>query len=385
MQQKEWEARYQWMRRATTGRNVLGWIALGFMAGFGYFWYSIWAIVFAPPSLFSPQGIVAAMISVVYTVVLPLFWSMIIPNSPAGRLLQKQTWALPGQIVILILACLLSGVAIRAFQGWLSQPQIDPGLYYPALLAMTTAAIFVPALCWAATTPEQFIALYESARIAKQLEQQAQLEDLKFKALHARFCAVVNADMRELTIEQFGQVCEEMTSILATGARKEAQRYHALARTFNSIYGIELAGSSDPKGEDKAILEQYQHVNRLLSNAGDQHAYVESRALDAIDVTPRASPRDAALPQATHVDTRLQSSESRAAASDNGSQRPTVSDPVARRIAAELPRIFTAQNLADLVQQDKRTAQRTIATWLGEGMIEQVQLGRYSLTERERH
>jgi DNA-binding IclR family transcriptional regulator len=62
-----------------------------------------------------------------------------------------------------------------------------------------------------------------------------------------------------------------------------------------------------------------------------------------------------------------------------------VSDPVARRIAAELPRIFTAQNLADLVQQDKRTAQRTIATWLGEGMIEQVQLGRYSLTERERH
>jgi hypothetical protein len=190
MQQKEWEARYQWMRRATTGRNVLGWIALGFMAGFGYFWYSIWAIVFAPPSFFSPQGIVAAMISVVYTVVLPLFWSMIIPNSPAGRLLQKQTWALPGQIVILILACLLSGVAIRAFQGWLSQPQIDPGLYYPALLAMTTAAIFVPALCWAATTPEQFIALYESARIAKQLEQQAQLEDLKFKALHARFCAV---------------------------------------------------------------------------------------------------------------------------------------------------------------------------------------------------
>jgi hypothetical protein len=385
MQQREWEARYQWMRRATTGRNVLGWIALGFMAGFGYFWYSIWAIVFAPPSLFSPQGIVAAMISVVYTVVLPLFWSMIIPNSPAGRLLQKQTWALPGQIVILVLACLLSGVAIRAFQGWLSQPQIDPGLYYPALLAMTTAAIFVPALCWAATTPEQFIALYESARIAKQLEQQAQLEDLKFKALHARFCAVVNADMRELTIEQFGQVCEEMTSILATGARKEAQRYHALARTFNSIYGIELAGSSDPKGEDKAILEQYQHVNRLLSNAGDQHAYVESRALDAIDLTSRASPRDAALPQATHVDTRLQSSESRAAASDNGSQRPTVSDSVARRIAAELPRIFTAQNLADLVQQDKRTAQRTIATWLGEGMIEQVQLGRYSLTERERH
>jgi hypothetical protein len=37
------------------------------------------------------------------------------------------------------------------------------------------------------------------------------------------------------------------------------------------------------------------------------------------------------------------------------------------------------------VQQDKRTAQRTIATWLGEGMIEQVQLGRYSLTEREGH
>src|SRR5262249_10865971 len=170
-----WDARYAQIRRATTGRNVLGWLALFFLAGFGYFWYQVWQPIFAPPSLLSPQATITVIISVVYTVVLPLFLSMVVPNSPAGRLLQKQTWAIPGQILIVCLATLLIGVALYVFTLWLeAQPGVmETGMQYPALLAMVAGGIGVPALTWAVMTPEQLLALYQQARIARQLEYQA--------------------------------------------------------------------------------------------------------------------------------------------------------------------------------------------------------------------
>jgi hypothetical protein len=129
----------------------------------------------------------------------------------------------------------------------------------------------------------------------------------------------------------------------------------------------EIAGVLDYVTQAIDIVPE---IDRPAAHVDPRPQSSESRALVA---SPAASA------PAAHVDSRSASSESRAPMSDTVGHDRTLSDSVARRIATELPRIFTAQNLADLVQQDKRTAQRTIATWLDEGIIDQVQLGRYAL------
>lgn len=390
---------YATLRRATTGRNVLGWLALGFLFGFGYFWWQVWQPIFAPPGLISQQATVCVIISAVYTLVLPLLLSMAVPNSPAGHLLQKQTWAVPGQVMVVCLATMLVFVAVRVFMLWLTaQPGIrETGMFYPALLAMVAGGICVPAISWAVMTPEQLIALYEQARIVKQLEYQAQLEDLKQKAMHARFSAIINSDMSAMTIERFGQHVEEMTTLLATGARQEAQRYRALAHTFRQIYGVELATADDEHAADRDVLDQYRHVYRLLSNAADNYVQTADVGQQIIDVTPHEDTRSQSIETPiehrsagaetllAHVNTRSPSFKTHG---EDVRHDPAVSDTAGQvydAIARTLPAVFTAANVSDAMgYQDKRSGQRIIRAWIDADMAREIERrpGRYELTER---
>jgi hypothetical protein len=396
MAERDWESRYQQARRAATGTNVLGVVMLGFLGGYGYWWYGIWASVFVPV-LFSPQWTITILIAIVYTIVLPLFISMVFPNSPAGRLLQKQTWAVPGQILVAVTACLLAGVAIRVFAVWLTvQPGVvETGMFYPALLAMITGAIVLPAITWTMTTPEKLIALYRQARIARQLDQQAQLEDLKFKALHARFVAIANSDMRKLTLEKFGAYCEEMTAILATGAREEQRRYRSLADTFAVIHNFELS-TSDPEEVDQEILSQYRDVNRLLTGTADSVIevadYAESLSLREVNPAhvdsrlepsiPRAAPREAAhVAAAAHVDSRLEPSIPRVAAGTTRHQVAPYGIEYARAAWDSFKRRpWTVKQLAGALQVSETAAKDLKDHWLRDAIIREANLGRWCFT-----
>jgi len=85
-------------RRATVGVSALGWIALLCLVGSIAFWLSLFIDLLAPPQFFSPQMVQAFLAVMAFSLVLPLFWSMLLPSSPAGKLLQKQQWATPGVI-----------------------------------------------------------------------------------------------------------------------------------------------------------------------------------------------------------------------------------------------------------------------------------------------
>jgi hypothetical protein len=75
-------------RRATVGTSVLSWIATLCLVGAGAFWFMIFLQLLAPPNLVSPQAVQTVILTIAFTLVLPLFWSMLLPSSPAGRLLQ---------------------------------------------------------------------------------------------------------------------------------------------------------------------------------------------------------------------------------------------------------------------------------------------------------
>lgn len=345
------ERRYHQFRHATVARSALDVIALIFLGcGFCFWSVAFWQML-GPPSLLSLLTIQVIVLALVYSLATPLLWSALVPSTPAGQLLQKTQWRTFGFGAIVAAAIYLSYQAETMIELWLwAQPGIqEAGFARPLAMSLSIGFILIPALAWTQLTPERWLSQVQQAHQVKKLElqQRGELAIVKASLMRAERLALKGwANL--LPLEQ-DEVFHTVRGLIQ--ATSDTQR--AIVRTLDLSSDLERDIM-----DDQQIADHLAHVAR------------------AIDVLPEIAPR---VVEAAHVDSRPQSSIPREAPSDSDSQRPIVSDSVARRIAAELPRIFTAQNLADLVQQDKRTAQRTIAIWLTDGMIEQVQLGRYAL------
>jgi hypothetical protein len=132
---------------------------------------------------------------------------------------------------------------------------------------------------------------------------------------------------------------------------------------------------------DVEIADSLDYVSRQL----EKPAASIDMALTYFDDHNRE--REAKLDRAygeAHVNTRLQSSKAREAEPDSARHSRTLPDDaghVLDTIRAVLPRVFTAQDVAEHMRwQDKRPAQRVIRSWIDGGQAEEVRLGRYSLT-----
>src|SRR4029453_545492 len=105
--------------------SVLGWVALACLILNGAFWGSLMLDLLAPPRILSPQTIQAGLSIAAFALVLPLAWSSLLPNSPAMRLLQRQSWHLPGQLAITAAAVFLTWLAGSwLYLWWKAQPNI---------------------------------------------------------------------------------------------------------------------------------------------------------------------------------------------------------------------------------------------------------------------
>jgi hypothetical protein len=377
MDMERFAGRYRQLQRATVARSALDVISIIFLfAGFA-FWLVFFWMLLAPPALLSLLMVMVIVLALAYALGTPLLLSMLVPTTPAGQLLQKTQWATVGFYVILGAALYLLFKTEQLIEAWaMAQPGIaENGMERTLAFTLTIAFVVIPALAWVQLTPERWAAMVTQAHQVKKLEmtQKGELAILKASILSAERKALKGwANL--LPLEQ-QEVFHTMRGLLM--ATSDTQR--EIVRTLG--LGAELERDIM---DDHEIADRLDYVAQRLDVLPDIGG-VEVPQLPRESTTANVDmpPAAARAAERAHVDSRPQSSETRAHVSDSDRQRPTVSDPVARRIAAELPRIFTAQNLADLVQQDKRTAQRTIATWLDEGMIVQVQLGRYSLTDRE--
>jgi Tfp pilus assembly protein PilF len=94
-------------RRKTTAMSVLDRIAIFCLGASFLFWGVLYFSLLAPPlPQLAPQTFVAFALIVMSALIIPLFWSILVPTTPAGQLLQKTQWATIG------FWCILSAAAL---------------------------------------------------------------------------------------------------------------------------------------------------------------------------------------------------------------------------------------------------------------------------------
>src|SRR6185503_13877378 len=252
-------------RRATVGRSALGWIALLCLIGSGVFWLSLFVDLLAPATPWSPQALQAFLMVVAYALVLPLFWSMLLPSSPAGRLLQKTAFATPGYIAVVGLAFFLTYYAGQILLGWWGvQSNIkDTGSALWLTITSLIAGVFVPALSWTVVTPEQWIAQIEQARHVRRIEQAMRMEEAAMHAAYARAVTLLNADLTSLTISQR----RELAGILGGFARVQQDALRSIAASWKDMYGVEAHLAVVP---DQELIAGYRQVANLLTSGVDK-------------------------------------------------------------------------------------------------------------------
>jgi len=404
-------------RRATVGRSALGWIALLCLIGSGVFWLSLFVDLLAPATPWSPQALQAFLMVVAYALVLPLFWSMLLPSSPAGRLLQKTAFATPGYIAVVGLAFFLTYYAGQILLGWWGvQSNIkDTGSALWLTITSLIAGVFVPALSWTVVTPEQWIAQIEQARHVRRIEQAMRMEEAAMHAAYARAVTLLNADLTSLTISQR----RELAGILGGFARVQQDALRSIAASWKDMYGVEAHLAVVP---DQELIAGYRQVANLLTSGVDKLQpvldYVEDIADDdAADyVTPdeqlmrraRRSEEEAAglREELRELRERLyndsQRSHQDAAPVIPATPPPVATEPPPPRCAAmrrdapryaaeyqaalaQLPGTWSAGRLAGVLGKPERTARDRIAAWEGAGLVgrEQDAKGSFYFTECE--
>lgn len=269
------------IKRATVGMSVLGWVALACLVLNGAFWGMLMLDLLRPSAVVSAQTLQAALSIVAFALILPLFWSMLLPSSPAGRLLQRQTWHLPGQLAVTFAAVFLTWMAATWLRlWWAAQPNVaDAGQDLFLTITSLIAGILVPALSWCVMTPEQWVAQIEQARHVRRLEHAMQMEEAAMRAAYARAVSLLNADLSSLTIAQR----QELAGILGGFARTQQQALAQIAQSWKDMYGVEAALATVP---DKELLKSYKKVAGLLTQGADA---MSSSADYADDVRSRTA------------------------------------------------------------------------------------------------
>lgn len=401
----------------TTGQEVLFLLALAFAGAFVWWWYQAWSVLFPAESLLSAVGIFKLMISLVYGVVVPLFWSMLLPNSPTGSYLQKQTWAQPGQIAVFVFAIVLSFFGFRTMWTWLNSVAPDlmtTGMFWPAIAAAMVGSTFVPAMQFAYQTPGQQMLIIQQAHEIRKLRKfhDGELAIIEGRMLRAAVLANMSwAEMLPDEREEVYQTVKGMFLSIADTQRK-------IARVQNVPADIQRALGI---AEEKDVIEHLEVVREWLEKPADQielsyqgEDVLRSRRLDrgrAVMPSPALDPereaevnseqradarrvegRPAAdrIGQPAHVNTRPQSSipresESRGAASPDATRRQAAPYGVeyARAAWDKLGRQpWTVKALAAALSIGDTKARELKDHWLEDGIINETgQLGRWYFTE----
>ena len=407
----------------TTGQELLFLLAIAFVFGFGVWWYQAWATLISPPSIISPQGIFTVMISAVYALVLPLFWSMLLPSSPAGWLLQQQTWAYPGQMAVMVASIVLSYFGGRAMYVWLvaNGPALaETGMFYPALGAALVGAYLVPALQFAYMTPTQQLVRIKQAHEIKKLKilhgsELAVLETrliwLKQKALVASANLLPASDLREVLETQralFKSVTDSqrriaLTSgvsrdVMATMGLLEDEEVDESMQRVEAVllrpaeHGDDLVRQLDAKLAELPEQEviEFQPAARSVKSeerGGHQDAApafsFADRGPGAQGAGGRGTHQDAAPALSPPSPSRPVPSESpqRPAAPRSDPQRYPIDYAAARNGLREWS-AWTVATLADVLNMKERTARDRVNAWVEEGVVEPCDTkGRFNFTE----
>jgi hypothetical protein len=326
------------------------------------------------------------VLTLCYTVVWPLFGSMMIPNSPARHFLQKQTWAVPGSIAVIAVTIVLGYFALRVFYYWVAAQVIghpdsplaqDGGVFWSAVFGIFIGAFFVPVLCWATATPEQIIAQIQQALWIKDMERAAKLRERAWRAADVRAQAIIHAGMVNGVLSQAHK--QELAGLMLASHRTLQQGLRMVALTMDESARIEDLIPSTP---DPELVKLYREVPIQLGAAEEMN----DGAVTHIDARTAVLPPPAR--SATHVDTRLQSSIPREAPRelrDDRRRQTTTDDDAYARAAWQHFGVkpWTIKKLAEVLDVGDTSAKELRDTWMKQGIAESAHLGRWHFTECE--
>lgn len=263
-------------RRRTTSLTILDWIALFFLGASLLFWAVLYFTLIAPPlPTIAPQTFVAAALTIMSALIIPLFWSILVPTTPAGQLLQKTQWGTIGFWVILASALYMTWYAKLWIGSWWASQQVisDNDLVGPVTLFCLIGFILVPSLAWTVVTPERWLIQIHQAREVRKIERMQQLEDLSYKAMIARTRAILNAELAGSAVSRI----PELAGLLMTSEKLVHHALYQVAQGYSAMYNAELRLGLEQEPE---LEERYRGtVNQLVA------AYKETP-----DVTPAALP-----------------------------------------------------------------------------------------------
>src|SRR6266508_6780800 len=154
-------------RRKTTATSVLDRIALFCLGASLLFWGVLYFTLIAPPlPQLAPQTFVALALTVMSALIIPLFWSILVPTTPAGQLLQKTQWGTIGFWVILAAALYMTWYANQWIGlWWFNQTVIrENNLVGPVTIFCLIGFILVPSLACTVVTPERWLVQVHQAR-----------------------------------------------------------------------------------------------------------------------------------------------------------------------------------------------------------------------------
>jgi len=285
-------------RRRTTAMSVLDWIALFCLGASLLFWGVLYFTLIAPPlPQLAPQTFVSLALTIMSALIIPLFWSILVPTTPAGQLLQKTQWGTVGFWVILASALYLTWYANKWIGiWWTSQTVIrENGLDGTVTIFCLIGFILVPSLAWTVVTPERWLIQIHQAREVRKVERMMQLEDLSYKAMIARARAILNAELAGSAVSRI----PELAGLLLTSEKLTRQAIYQVAAGYSAMYNAELRLGLESEPD---LEERYRSTVNQLVKANNESAELKSGStktqsqLIEVDLRTNSQPDHAVVP-----------------------------------------------------------------------------------------
>jgi hypothetical protein len=219
--------------------SILDWVALFCLGASFLFWSVLYFTLIAPPlPQIAPQTFVALALTMMSTVIIPALWSILVPTTPAGQLLQRTQWQTVGFWCILGAALYLTWYA-HQWIGlyWFNQTVIrENNLDGTLTVFCLIGFVLVPSLAWTVVTPERWLIQIDQARKVRQIERMMQLEDLSYKAMIARTRAILNAELAGSAVSRI----PELAGLLMASEKLTHQALYQVAQGYSAMYNAEL-------------------------------------------------------------------------------------------------------------------------------------------------
>jgi hypothetical protein len=197
--------------------------------------------------------------------IIPLFWSILVPTTPAGQLLQKTQFGTVGFWVILGAALYMTWYANQWIGlWWFNQTVIrENNLDGLVTIFCLIGFVLVPSLAWTVVTPERWLLQIHQAREVRKIERMMQLEDLSYKAMIARTRAILNAELAGSAVSRI----PELAGLLMASEKLTHQALYQVAQGYSAMYNAELRLGLESEPE---LEERYRATVNYLIKANNE-------------------------------------------------------------------------------------------------------------------